>query len=150
MTKGKQAKKRPAKSKAKAKKTIARSQTIKEAETKQQTTAREPILAPVEPMKAPPIISFDDAPETPPETPKTTIIKRKIGMMILPEVPIVEVDERAYVSRHLEVRITPEQGKNLKIMLAGCVHKRLELKNGKPIKRAPDVIRHLLESCEPK
>ena len=62
------------------------------------------------------------------------------------ELPLGEVGEKEYLSRHVESRLkTREQQQNMKRLVRGLQQSGAATKNGRPVQRAGEVIRWLME-----
>jgi hypothetical protein len=61
-------------------------------------------------------------------------------------VPMVrQIEEKNFVSRKVEARLTHEQSRTLKKILTGCQERAVRMKNGKFVQSKADAIRLILE-----
>ena len=65
------------------------------------------------------------------------------------EVPLMEIPEGGYVTRHVEVqRLSLAQARTLKRIQCACLATGTRLTNGKPVQSGADAVRWLLEQVD--
>lgn len=61
------------------------------------------------------------------------------------DVPLAEFPPHGYATRHIEVRLTENQAHTLKRIFTALERDGAKLASGQPIRKAPDVVRYLLD-----
>lgn len=63
-------------------------------------------------------------------------------------VPIVPIDDRAYISTHVDVQLTSDQARGLRRVFNALHREAIKLDNGRFVQSPPDAVRWLLERIE--
>ena len=73
---------------------------------------------------------------------------KKSGLqMVMIEAPIVPLEQGKYVTRHIDVQLSPRQAQAARRLLDGLDSLHARLSNGRHVQSVGDVVRYLLEQA---